>query len=730
MTYPSGQAANDAPETPATEVAGLCGVCAAGCGVNIVLQQGRIQRIKPRQNHARGIVCTRGTRAAEVVYSPDRLLYPQRRVGARGEGSFERISWDEAYAYIVEKLQLIAAEHGPEALATYTGRGNFEFGLNEMFAPAGPAESSANAVLYPMGSPNATGVGSLCYVSYGMIAPQSVFGEVMHDVSEDLEQADLIFVWGANPVTASPPENMVRLKAAQERGTRVVVIDHRRSETARALRAQWVGIRPGTDGALALGLIQVLLANGLEDSAFVQDWVHGMGELREYVTAFTPQRVESITGIPGSVVLNLAYAIAAAKGFSILMYTGLEYSNSGVQAIRAVLCLQAIAGHLDRPGGKLLRTAGGVQLHRNTTPAPPSAKAAIGAREFPLYAQMRNEAHASMLPKAILQGDPYPVRGMIISGSSIQTAWPNPSLWRQAFAQLDLLVVIDRFPTSDMTWADIVLPATTLFEIESYQEFEGWVELRKRVVPPLGEARNDYLIFAELARRLGYGERWPQTERGMVELALKGTGIDYAQLAASPNGVALPQPAARFEKYASGELRADGKPGFNTPSGKLEITSEWFRNVGYEALPAYTEPKEGPFTVPAVAARFPLVFNSGSRVKSDFRSQHHNIPSLVHMQPAPLVQLHALDAAARGIQDGDTVEVVSPRGRVRFVALVSEDIVPGVIDANMGGGGPLGPLAWREANVNELTDMDNFDPISGFPVFKALLCDVVKCSAS
>jgi anaerobic selenocysteine-containing dehydrogenase len=212
----------------------------------------------------------------------------------------------------------------------------------------------------------------------------------------------------------------------------------------------------------------------------------------------------------------------------------------------------------------------------------------------------------------------------------------------------------------------------------------------------------------------------------MVELALQGTGISYAQLAASPDGVALAQPETRFEKYSSGHLRADGQPGFNTPTGKLEITSEWFRTAGYEPLPVYTEPKEGPLASPDVATQFPLVFNSGSRIKSDFRSQHRNIPSLVHMQPAPHVQLHAADAASRGIQDGDAVEVVSPRGRVRFVAHVTEDIVRGVIEANMGGGGPLGPLAWREANVNELTDASNFDPISGFPVFKALLCEVVK----
>ncbi len=705
-------------------VSGLCGVCPAGCGVEIELERGRIVRLRPRRDHPRGIVCTRGTRAPEVVHAPERLLYPQLRVGERGEGRFRRVSWDDAYGIMVERLLAIADRHGPEALAVYTGRGNFELGLNEMFAPAGPAESSANAVLFPLGSPNATGVGSLCFVSYGMIAPQACFGAVYRELEEDLGNAELVLVWGANPATASPPENLVRLKQVQARGGRVVVIDHRRSETARALRAEWVGVRPGTDGALALGMLHVLITEELYDRSFVERFTHGFDELAAYVADFTPARVAAITGVPAATMAELARAVAAADGCSLLMYTGLEYSNSGVQAIRAALVLQAIAGHLDTPGGKLLRPPDRMRLNRNVTPAPEGRRPAIGAAEFPLYHEMRQEAHAALLPRAILAGEPYPVRGMIVSGASILTAWPEPARWRRALAALDLLVVVNRFPTADAAYADLVLPATTMFEIESYMEYEGRVELRRRVVEPPGEARNDALIFAELAARLGYGERWPQSERELVQLALQGTGISYEQLAASPDGVELPLPARRFRKYESGELREDGRPGFETPTGKFEIASEWFRANGYEPLPVYTEPAEGPLATPELAERFPLVFNSGARTKADFRSQHRNIESLVAMQPWPLVHLHETDAAARGIVDGDEVEVVTPRGRVAFRARVSEDIMPGVIEANMGGGGPLGPDAWRNANVNDLTDPGNYDPISGFPVFKALLCEV------
>jgi anaerobic selenocysteine-containing dehydrogenase len=708
-----------------TIVSGLCGVCAAGCGVEVVLEDGRIARLRPRAGHPRGIVCTRGTRAPEIVHSPDRLRTPQVRVGARGANRFEPVTWDEAFELLVRRLREIADAHGPEALAVYTGRGNFELGLDEAFAPAGPAESSANAVLFPLGSPNTTGVGSLCFVAYGMIAPQACFGVVYRELEEDLDHADLAFVWGANPATASPPENLVRLKRLQERGGRVVVIDHRRSETARALRAEWVAIRPGTDGALALGLLHVLIRDGLYDHELVRRFTHGFDELAAYVAGFAPDDVEAITGVPAGTVVELARAVAAARGFSLLMYTGLEYANGGVQAIRAALLVQALAGHLDAPGGKLIRPRDRTRLTRTTTPAP-TGRPAIGAAAYPLFHELRREAHAALLPRAILDGDPYPVKGLIVSGASILTAWPASSRWREALEALELLVVLDRFPTADAAYADLLLPATTMFEIESYMEIGGWVLHRPRILEPQGEARNDYLVFAELAARLGYGERWPQTERGMIEAALAGTGITYEQLVSSPDGVELPQPPAVHRKWETGGLRADGRPGFETPTGRLELTSEWFRQNGVEPLPVYTEPVEGPLANPSLARRFPLVLGTGARTRSDFRSQHHNIPSLVALQPAPLVHLHADDAAARGIVDGDPVDVVTARGRVRFCARVTEDIVRGAVEANMGGGGPLGPDAWRAANVNVLTDADNVDPISGFPVFKALLCEVER----
>ncbi|MDH3674300.1 MAG: molybdopterin-dependent oxidoreductase [Anaerolineae bacterium] len=702
----------------------MCGVCPAGCGVKVHLVNGKIDRLTPLKRHPLGIVCPRGMQAKEIVYSEDRLLYPQRRTGARGQGTFERISWDDAYTIIVDELRRIARQFGPEAACVYTGRGNFEFALNESFAPAGTIDSSANAVLFPFGSPNTTGVGALCYASYGMLTGRSCFGDYMRNMREDIANADLILIWGENPATDSPPINVRRVREAQKRGAQVIVIDHRRSEAARATHAEWIGVRPGTDGALALGLLHVLIEEELYDQHFVEHWAHGFEELGLYVRDFCPRRVEQITGVLAEKIRDLARAIGKARGCSILMHSGLEYSNSGVQAIRAVWILQALAGHLDVPGGKLFAMPNRLKLRRLLTEPPPDALRPIGADEYPLYYEVRKEAHATLLPQAILEGKPYPIRALIVSGASLLTSWPNPSLWRQSLAALDFLLIVNRFPTADAQYADILLPATTMFEIESYMIYDGYVQLRQRVIEPLGEARNDYLIFAELARRLGYGHQWPQSEAELIDYALRDTGISAEQLRARPQGIWFHQPEMHYRKYESGELRADGQPGFETPSGKFEISSEWLRVYGYEPLPVYQEPKEGPLAAPELARRYPLVFNSGARTQFDFRSQHHNIPSLVARHPRPLVAIHVEDARQRDIEDGDEVYVISPRGRVPFWAHVTEDIVQGVVEVNMGGGGRLGPVAWQQANVNDLTDFENRDPISGFPVYKALLCDV------
>jgi anaerobic selenocysteine-containing dehydrogenase len=741
---------SDRPEQQV--ISGLCGICPAGCGINIYLEDGRISRVAPwkgypkdtccpnsthtsqKENtptglvgHPQGICCPRGVRAPEIVYSPDRLLYPLKRVGPRGEGQFVRVSWDEALDTIAGRLRHIAAQYGPQAACMYTGRGAFERSLCELLTPAGVRESSAWNLLFPFGSPNTTGVGAICYVTHGVIAPVTTYGVWEIDTFADIENADLIVVWGDNPVTDSSPINLLRIKDAQKRGARVVVIDPRRSETVRATRAHWLGIRPGTDGALALSMIQVVIEEGLYDREFVENWTVGFEDLKTYVAQFTPERVEQITFVPAEEIRRTARAVAKARGASLVSYTGLEYTNSGTQNIRAVLILWAITGNLDVPGGKLIKMPDGeFRVNQSMRQEPPPGVDPIGKDTYPLYYLYRREAHAMELPRAILHNDPYPLRAMLIVGSSIITAYPNPDLWRRSFANLDFLAVVDRFLTADAMYADIVLPATTMFEAETYMVYGRTVQQRKRVIEPRGEARPDWDIAAAIANRLGYGHLYPQSSQEMLRRALAGTKVDLETLRRHPEGVRVPGSAQRYRKWELGLLRRDGRPGFETPSGKFEIASSVLARYGYDPLPVYVEPMEGPISTPELARQFPLVFNSGARIQSDFRSQHHNIPGLLKMQPRPLVTLHPRDAAPRNIQTGDNVFVVSPRGKVRYTAWVTEDIVPGVIEANAGGGSPIASQPWRDCNVNELTDSENRDPISGFPVYKALLCDIVK----
>jgi anaerobic selenocysteine-containing dehydrogenase len=707
------------------KVVGICGICPGGCGVEIELVDGRIERLLPLKGHPVGIVCPRGAHAKEVVYSPDRLLYPLARVGAKGEGRFEQISWDAALDRIAERLLEIKLTSGPQAVMSYIGRGLFDSGLVEVFAPPGQNDFSSKSFLFPFGSPNNAGCNSVCQVAYGVIAAKSTFGIGMGDTYPDFDNARLIVVWGANPATDSPPINVPKILNAKRRGARVIAIDHMRSHAAE-MAHQWIPIRSGTDGALALGMINVIIRERLYDEEFVRNWTVGFDELREYVASFTPEEVERITRVPASLVIETARAIATTKRTTLSMYTGLEYTDSGVQNLRAVFILFAITGNLDMPGGIMLR-ARRKSPYGRTDIAPPADVKPIGYDKYPLFCDLTRCAQFMEAPRAILHGDPYPIKALIIAGASIITGYPDPELWKRCLGALDLLVVTDRFMTADAQYADFVLPATTYFENKGYQKYPGYVQIRERVIEPRGESRPDYWIIVQLAKRLGYGELFPKDEDALIEFVLRDHPVGLEELRRHPEGMRFGKPE-ELRKYEKGMLRADQQPGFPTPSGKVEIASSLLAKHGFDALPKYTEPAEGPLASPDVAQEYPLVLNTGARIQSSFRSQHLNIPGLLGMQPAAQVLIHPQDAAARGIADNDPVQVRTRRGCVPFRACVTDVAMPGEVEVNVGGGGPIHANGWREANTNYLTDFNGRDPISGFPTYKALLCQVEKLS--
>ncbi len=710
------------------EKRGICGICSAGCWIIAEYDDaGKIVNVRADEGSDMGIICTLGRHSPDIIYSKDRLFYPMKRKGPKGTYEFEKTSWDEAYDVITDRLQHIKNTYGPEAAAVYTGVGTFEISLCDVFQPKGVAISSASSILFPFGSPNTMGVGALCYVAYGMIAPDVTCGKMLFEMFNDLDHSEMIVVWGTNPSTDLPPIDLKRIMNAHERGSHVVVIDPRKTRTAKLHNAEWVPVRPGTDGALALGMCNVLIEEELYDEAFVSEWTVGFDDFSRYVQHFSPEVVEGITGIPRKTIVSLARRISRAKGVSQLMYTGLEYSNCGVQAIRAALVLWALAGQLDVPGGRCFSMPGNVfKTNRNGLVQSPEGVRRIGESRFPVYEKYRNEAHASGLPESVLKGDPYKVRALIIQGASISTSWPNAGLWEQTLEHLDFLVCIDRQMTSDARFADLILPATTYYENESYMVYGSLFRLRERMIEPLGEARNDFFIMAELADRLGYGHLYPQNEGELFEYILKGSGFTYDDIKKANGIVSIPTEMMQYKKWEKGLLRKDGSPGFDTPTGKFEIASTILDEYGYDPLPVYTEPREGPLSQPDLCRKFPLIFNSGSRVKTGFHTQHRGIRKLADERPEPTVTINARDAESRNIANGDLVTIKTPRGSLTMRAFVTHDIVQGAIDANHACGSPVGPDAWQKRNINTLTDMNQFDPISGFPVYKCLLCDVEK----
>lgn len=701
------------------KVISMCGICPGYCGAQVEVVDGRLERVEPLPEHPINFLCPRGLASRQVVYSPDRLKYPLKREGERGEGRWARIGWEEALDTIAMRLQEVASQYGPAAVAEYSGRGAFEQSLWDAFQ--GEKFAVSKNFLFPFGSPNRFDCGSICFMSFGQLAPIPTFGVPIFQLNPDISNSDLIVVWGANPATDSPPLILRRILEARERGAQVVVIDPMYSDTT-SIADTWFPVRPGTDGALALSLLHVIFQEGLYDPELAEKWTVGFEELKEYVQGFSPQKGEEITRVPAERIVKLARAIAGAKGASLVTYTGMEYTNSGVQNIRAQFILWFLSGNIDVPGGNVFSMAPPVRLNRISFKAPTEPRA-IGADKYPLFYEYTSAGQFMELPKAVLEGDPYPIKALIIDGGSILTSYPDPPRWEKALRALDFLVVIDRFMTNEADLADIILPATTYYEITSYKLYPNYLQLRQRVIDPVGESRNDYLIYRELADRLGC-EEYPPTEESLVDHILKHSGYTVEELKKHPEGIRLQPTPMVYQKYEKGLMRRDKQPGFETPSGKVEIASSILARYGYDALPVYQEPQEGPLAAPELARRYPLVLSTGARIQSTFRSQHQNIPWLLDMQREPLAILHPRDAQERGIADGDKVIVETARGEAPFTARVTEGILPGVVEVNVGGGGRNHLPGWKEANANLLTDPDNRDPISGFPVLKALLCDV------
>ncbi len=682
-----------------------CYECDANCAFTVTINpEGVATDVKGLKN------CPRGQLQLERQYHPDRLLYPLKRVGPRGSGEFERISWDEALTTIADKLNETKEKHGAPAAAFFAGYTK-------------EARPQLQRLAHAFGSPNYLTESGCCFSST-MVAEKLTYGYKMKTTSTiESPKTKCVLVWSTNAAGSIPPFENHHLNK-KKRNRQMIVVDPRRTETAE-LADIHLQIRPGTDGALALCFHHLIFKNNWQDQAFLDEWGNGVEAFKEYVKDFPPETVADICGIDAADIYAAVELFATALPSQIAMSpTSTVQHSNGFQNHRAMILLSAVLGMVDREGGNrffndkvLPKPIEKFDICLNELPPR------IGDETFPIWTKYWPAAQSMLMPDCILEGKPQKMRALVAMG--INTAmWANSKRMERALGELDFFAASDFFHNPATLQADIVLPAATSLErsaLIAYPgcAYQGEVKYRRRALPPRGEAKPDAQMFLELGVKLGMADEFwnGDLDASWAEMA-EGLPDDVREEAyEKPQGVIVYSPVID-DLVDEGYMDADRQwrmTGFKTVTGKIEFDSVELREQGYDGLPTYKEPQESPIASPELFKEYPLVLTSGGRQKTFTHSQQHNIEGLLALDPKPRVQIHPDDATARGIEQGAAVMVSSPRGAVEFYAEVTDIMKQGVVHCFHG---------WNDANVNELTDDASLDPISGFPAFKSLLCEV------
>lgn len=687
------------------KVKGVCGMCHNKCDIVAEIVNGRLTSVAADPDSPRGRVCARGRLSPEIIYSDQRILHPLIRDGAKGEGKFRQSSWDEALDLIARRFGEIMDAYGAKGLASYYGGSGLEDSMCDN-----------TAFFAHFGSPNDMGPGSICNTSSNTITPATTFGVPKSMLASDVENSDTVFIWGKNSMTDSGPlTDLKAVRAAKDRGAFIVVIDPCKKGMGE-LADLWIPVIPGSDGALAMAMTKEIIRRGLYDADFVRDYTRGFAEYRAYLDTLSMERLSAFCGISLEMIGRLVECFTATSKISLISYTGLEYQLSGVQNNRAIQILWAITGKVDAEGG-IYMDARGVEtreLYRQ------GEIPAVGAREYPAFYALNGTGQFIEFPKAVLRGEPYPVRGLMIRAASPTISYPTKALWKEVYEHLDFLVVLDRFMTEDARYADVILPATTLFENDSYCRYPGGMRLRKRLIEPVGEAKADLFIYQAIAARMGKPDAFPKNAEELYARAFCGKEDLLSQLRAHPEGVAFPRERV-YRKYEKGLLRADGQKGFPTPSGKFEISSTVLEQFGYSGFPVYRDVSEEP----ELKGGFPFVMTSGNRSPHRYSAFGPNIPALAALDPYPTMDISPEDAARLDIQEGDWAAVETAFGKMKFHARIT-GMAPGTIHVFSSGGNTYHSEGWRNSNVNDINSPDFRDEISGFVAFKAVPCAVTK----
>ena len=687
----------------------VCCICNpfSHCGIDAYVKDGVVVKVEGSRDNpnSEGTLCPKGAASRQFIYHADRLLTPRLKKKGKGVDSFQSISWEQAFEVIGSRLNQIKQESGPESVVFFTG-------YTKWYRPF------LQRLAHAFGSPNYGSESSTCFYATRM-AFELNYGSLG---VPDMPNTKCLLVWSGNPFHSFTP-GARHLVAAREKGLKI--IDVGPLVTPMTGHADiHLRIRPGTSGALALGMAHVIIREGLYDKGFVQNWTHGFEEYSAYCDGFTPEVTERITSVPRERIVEAARLYATTKP-SAMMFSAnaVVHHTNGVQNQRAAAALIGLTGNWDRKGGNRVVTpsyyhvAAGIPDRYEEFAHPRSWEGMaprVGEDVHPVFCKLINEIQSTQIPFQIQSQKPYPIRAVVGFGMNYRM-WPGSDFMAESLKKLAFFVDVDLFMTDTARMADLVLPACTSFErseLKIYpQQYVVWTE---PVIQPLGQSRPDAEIIQGMAECLGVDD--PLLRKGhkaWIEWILEPTGIRIAELEQNPGKYLFKGPfPSPYEKYK--------QVGFPTPTGKMELSSTVLEKAGMDPLPTFREPKLSPVSTPEVARSFPLILTTGARLPMYVHSQMFRLRWIQKLRPDhPMADLNPKDASDRGIVQGDPILLLTPRSSVRVKANLTEMVPPGVVSMYH---------AFPTADVNLLIEPDYRDPISGFPGFKSLLCEIKKAT--
>jgi anaerobic selenocysteine-containing dehydrogenase len=697
--------------TPDKVVKSTCSMCNRFCGVLVHVRDGKVIKVEgdPKSPVNMGHLCIKGYAAVENLYHPARLRYPLKRAGARSEGKWQRISWNEALETIAAAMNSAKEKYGAESVV-------FVQGAPKGFGPY--FERLRNL----FGTPNMVTAAHVCsvprriaaYVTYGQSATTGP------DQAADLDYPPAsVMLWAANTAISDLP-GYIRLEEAIAKGTKLIVIDPRKTNFAS--RADlWLQPRPGTDLALALAMINVILNEGLYDNPFVTKWTLGFDKLRQHVQGNTPTWAEKITWVPAKKIETAARMYATTKPACIRDGNGFEENINSVQTARAIAILRTITGNLGIPGGEVdwadlpLGKMSEFILHDKLPEEQQSKMIGVdmGIAPFP----PSWIALPQLVTKTILDEKPYPVKVLCIQGSNPLVTWSNVQEVYRALMKLDFFYVADLVMTPTAEIADIVLPAATYLEFNDVAARAPFLGIRQKVAQ-VGECWSDQKIINELAKKLGFEDYFWNDVEEALDIILRPVGFTFEELK-KLGGIKVGR-----------EYRRHERGGFNTPSGKAEIYSTLFEKWGHAPLPEYHEPPETPYSAPELTREYPLILTSW-HLYPYHHSDNRHLAVLRGVEPEPMIEIHPKTAAELNIEEGDRVYIETKRGRIKQRAVLTEGIDPRVVGLNYGWWFPEQGVeslhGWQESNINVLTSSEPpYNPEMGSTNLRGILCRVYK----